>query len=98
MLTNFKEVMEQIRSIPIAILVEPLIKRIQVSEGSSYIYNVFDIEFLITVCNHPRVNIKLAVQLIDLLAKIYLNDIVYARAASIGFSTLASRFIETEAM
>jgi hypothetical protein len=52
-------------------------------------------DFLVAVTQHPRLGVKGAILLIDLLAKIYLDDLVYARSAFLGFSNLAFRFIET---
>eukprot|EP00357_Protocruzia_adherens_P031664 CAMPEP_0115033794 /NCGR_PEP_ID=MMETSP0216-20121206/40176_1 /TAXON_ID=223996 /ORGANISM="Protocruzia adherens, Strain Boccale" /LENGTH=1250 /DNA_ID=CAMNT_0002412373 /DNA_START=59 /DNA_END=3809 /DNA_ORIENTATION=- len=96
LMSNFTYTFESLPTIPVGILVEPLIKQIQVSEGVTYFYQVFDFDFFVTLARHPRLTIKNAIQLLDLLAKIYLNDVVYARPASIPFVLIVQRHSENE--
>ena len=96
LMSNFTHIYEVHQSIPIGILLEPLLKQIQVSEGITYIYNIFDFAFFVTMANHPKMQLKHAIQLIDILAKIYLNDPNFSSAASSPFMLLASKFSEQE--
>ncbi len=78
LLENFQNIFESFPNIPIAILLEPLIKQIQVSEGKSYNLNVFDIKFLDACSGHPKLTVKVAIQLLDLVAKIYTSNLIFA--------------------
>ena len=48
------------------------------------------------MANHPKMQNKHAIQLIDILAKIYLNDPNFSSAASSPFMLIASKFGEQE--
>lgn len=82
---------------PIEILLEPLVKQIQVSEGTTYILNICDIEFIILASAQKTLKIKMAIQLFDLLSKIYLNDIIWANSVFNPIKVLISRFLTEEA-
>lgn len=45
MLQNFKQLFEDFQSIPVAILLEPLIKQLQIRQNVSYFINTYDVEF-----------------------------------------------------
>ena len=51
MMTNFTEIFYNHASIPVNILVEPLLRAIQVND-SHYTPNVFDFEFFSTIAKH----------------------------------------------
>lgn len=76
-MTNFMQFFESSETIPVGILLEPLMKQFIESEGSTYNYNTFDFEFFISVVKHPKLKQNDAVTLMDILAKIYLNDNVF---------------------
>jgi hypothetical protein len=76
---------------------EPLIKQINISENVTYFYKVFDFDFFTVIANHPKLLPANAVQLADLLAKIYLNDVAHAQAARVPLILLCSRFNLDEA-
>ena len=44
------------------------------SEGITYKFNVFDFDFFTSIAKHPRLTIKNAIQIVDLMAKAYLNE------------------------
>ena len=44
------------------------------SEGITYKFNIFDFDFFTAIAKHPRLNIKNAIQVLDLMAKAYLNE------------------------
>lgn len=75
---NLIKVFEDIPAIPVGIVVDPLVKLIQESEGDTYIYNTIDFDFFVAIAKHPKLHPRNALQLIDILAKIYLNDLSYA--------------------
>ena len=70
----------------------------QMSENVSYFFKTFDFEFLNSVGGHPRLSMKNAVQIVDILAKLYMNDLILARGAGAPMMTLIHRFIDTESM
>ena len=55
-LANFRVMLQKYPTIPIEFLVEPLLRQLANSEGQSYLMNVFDFEFLIELCKHPRMD------------------------------------------
>lgn len=74
MMSNFVYIFERINTIPIGILIDPIIKQIQMSEGVTYRFNVFDFDFFTVLAKHSRLTIKNAIQIVDLMAKAYLNE------------------------
>lgn len=92
---NFKALLENYQTMPTWVLIDPLVKRLQMVE---LVYFTFDFDFFMTLANHPTTEVESAVLLIDVLGRIYISDIVYARAASVPFTTLASRYIDREPM
>lgn len=68
-LKNFEEIFEKYLTIPIHILLEPLIKQIQVNE-KNYAINIFDLEFFKKCAMHPKMQIKLAIIMFDLMIKV----------------------------
>ena len=91
-LNNFKYVFESYTNIPPSILIEPFIKQIRRSEGITFFYNIFDFDFFLGVAKHPKLLIKNAIQTLDLLAKIYLYDDMFASCAFSSFMLIAYRF------
>lgn len=92
---NFVVLFKMNSNIPITILLEPLIKRLQVSE---VVLEVFDYDFISIIAQHPRLNIKHAILLIDIVGKVYMNDFLYSKAAGVSYTYLASSFIQNETM
>jgi hypothetical protein len=62
-------------------------------EGESYIYNTIDFDFFAKIGNHPKLAPAQALHLIDIMAKIYLNDTAYANCAAAPFMNIATRYI-----
>jgi len=85
---------KSIPPIPVSFIVEPLIKLLQEAEGDTYIYNTCDFDFIWSIAKHPKLHPKNALQLIDFLAKIYLNDLSYATWSSVAFIAIAERFCD----
>lgn len=76
-------------TIPVGFVIEPLLKQLQLGEGETFIYNSFDFDFFTAVAGHPRLQPDHALHLIDSMAKIYLNDLIYANAAAKPFQVVA---------
>jgi len=93
---NFMQLFTNYPNIPIGLLVDELIKQIHQHENDSFEFKIFDFEFFIFVAKHPKLQQSHAIQLLDLLAKVYLNNNTYASAASVPFMLLASRFASNE--
>ena len=92
---NFTLIFKSNANIPVGILLEPLVKRLQVSEIS---LEIFDYDFMITLAEYPNLSVKHGIQLIDIVGKLYLNDFIYSKAAGVCYTYLASRFIEHHTM
>ena len=90
--SNFTYLFENQTSIPLSLLVDPLIKQIAISENVTYFYKVFDFDFFTMLAKHSKLTSSNAVSLADLLAKVYLNEPTIASAASVPLMLLCSRF------
>jgi len=78
MFKNFADVFQNIKNIPIAILLESLMKQIKLSGNVTYHFNIFDFEFFKVIAKHPRLHLKLAIDFVDLLGKIICNDVTFS--------------------
>lgn len=78
MFKNFTGVFQSMRNIPVAILLESLMKQIKLSGNITYHFNIFDFEFFQVVAKHPRLHLKLAIDFVDLLGKIICNDVTFS--------------------
>ena len=92
---NFCELFKKTSHIPVGVLVEPYVKRVQVNEG---LLEMFDFDFVIALAQHPKLSVQHAILLIDLMGKVYLNQTFFSKAAGVPFTYLASRFIEVLTM
>lgn len=90
---NLEQIFEAQPSIPVGFVVEPLVNQLQMAEGVTYIYNSIDFQFFAAIAKHPKLHSQQAIPLIDVLAKIYLNDQAYAKCCSRPLMMLISRFI-----
>ena len=92
LLNNMKLALNEFSLIPLGILLEPLIKQSLI--GKNIKFNIFDFDFYNFISQHPRLTIKDAVLLLDLLGKIFLNDYLYSSLSKISFLIITARFIE----
>lgn len=90
---NLEQVFESQPTIPVGFVVEPLVNQLQMAEGISYHYNSIDFSFFITIAKHPKLLAQQAIPLIDILAKIYLNDQAYSQCCGKPLMMLISRFV-----
>lgn len=95
-LRSFREVFRRFQSIPVEIFLEPFVKQLKISEGRTYILNVFDMEFVKAASEHRRLKVKIAIELFDFLAKTFLHDNVFGRMARTIMEYLVDRFIEDD--
>ena len=82
--------------IPIGIVIEPLIKQLQVVDVSAKTLNIYDLEFLMKAAEHPKLSQKHAIQLLDLFAKIYLNNLIFAPQAGRTLLKLITSDLDSE--
>ena len=94
MMKNMTYVIEKHFSIPISTLIEPMVKQMHVTQGSTYQPNLFDFEFFVALARHGKLQLKHGILLMDLCAKIYLNELDWASACQVPFLMIASRFID----
>jgi len=71
-----------------------MLKQIQIQETATY--SSSDFEFYLNICKHPKLQPEMALHLIDTMAKIYLNDLIYANCAAKPFIIIAKRFLSYE--
>ena len=65
MLRSFTEIFKTHKTIPVGILVEPLLRKIQIGE-SNFAMNVFDFNFFKDLSGHPKLTASsLGIQLMD---------------------------------
>ena len=98
MLKNFTSLFFRFRTIPIAILCEPILKQIQISQFHSTSFNVFDFEFFNIVANHPKLNQPIAVLLVDTLSKIAMSSVYYFQVAINNLKIVIQRFSNSPEM
>lgn len=94
---NLVQVYSKIESIPVSIVVEPLIRQIQVSESASSL-DMFDYDFFAYLINSSKLTLKLGVLLFDLLVKTYMGNIVYAPLVQPLIVTIVKKFSEDGTM
>ena len=94
---NVKRLMSCTPTIPAQIVVENWCKRIQAEEGG-YPLQITDFDLFQTLAKHSRLVLKSAIQLIDVLGKVYLSDVLFSRAALAPFSVLVTRYLDSDAM
>ena len=86
-MANMTSLLQRLRFIPIGILIEPFVKQTQ-----QYGYHLVDIEMLIVLSKHQRLNEKHALLLLKLLGKICIRDPAFSRAACVPLLILVNRF------
>ena len=74
LLANFSILLEEIEGIPVKILLDPIIKQLQIHPIS---LNLFDFVFFNKVSIQSTLEVKQAVLLADIISRIYMNDYKY---------------------
>ena len=92
MMRNFTCVFLDHKSIPVSILIEPLLRIIQLNE-KMFILNVFDYNFFAMLATHSKITASpIGLQLMDMFARFILNDPIWQSSACVPFMQLAERF------
>lgn len=66
MMKNMLGVIEKQPTIPIGTLIEPLVKQLHASQGTTYLPNLFDFEFFIALARHGKLQLKHGILIMDL--------------------------------
>lgn len=98
MLKHFVYMFKKMDSIPVAILCEPLLKQVQISQYHATSFNVFDFEFFQVVAYHKKLNVQSALLLLDALTKIALSSVFYAKVSLSIIRSIIMRFSKTPEM
>lgn len=88
---NFQEMFEQNKSVPIGILIEPLVTSNQMMDA--YQFYTFDYDFFTFLSRHPKLTLRHSLALLDVLARQYMSDICNASIISVPFLMIQSRFM-----
>ena len=96
LLANFKSILSLQDTIPIDPLIEPIIKQLQTIDASKVGLNIFDLDFLLSAAENPKLSLKNAVQLMDVFARMYLNDLIFAHLSIQGLIQILSANLEAE--
>lgn len=94
MLSNMMGVFDEIITVPIGVLLEPLAKEARSLNAANFTLSDFD--FYLSIARHPRLSLKESVILLDLCGKFLLSESPYFGAAEISFLIVVSRFIDTK--
>lgn len=65
LMRRFQALFQEVQTIPVAILCEPLLKQIAISGPLTADFNIFDFEFFGVVANHKRATVNIGLQIID---------------------------------
>lgn len=90
LMANLSIVYQDNPAIPVSILVDPYIKLLQFSENTTYFFNIFDFAFLFVLAKHSKLNFQNSLQLVDLIARLYLGDRLFSIGSKKIFITLAA--------
>ena len=93
-LKNFQDLFRKQPSIPIALLMEPLLKQIQTQIGITYHLKTFDFDFFVFIADHKKLSVGLATQLLDFFSKLYLSEVTASTAIAVPFIRIVRRFCE----
>lgn len=89
---NFNRILTEDLSIPLSILIEPLVKQALILKHISF--HIFDFDFYISIGRHPQLSLKDAILIIDLCGKVLTSDSVYCKTAEIPVMIISARFID----
>ena len=92
---NFIITLEEIESLPVGALVEPVIKQVNLAQGE---LSIAEFEFFIGLARHQRLQIENAIMLADVCGKQYFAQLHLSKAAIIPLLLLGKRFVATDVM
>lgn len=92
---NFSLLFRSVPSVPIGLLIEPLIKLMS-NDKPSFPFNICDFSFLHVLSEHPRLNINAAIMIAELIAKIYLNQPIFGSCIQPLLLRLITRYLQED--
>lgn len=92
MMRHFIKIFTTVQTVPVSIVVEPLIKQIEISAGTSYLFNIFDFEFFRTVVLHKRSNLNICMQILQTMATIAANNMFFANSCISVILMIVNKF------
>lgn len=81
MLRNFNYVIMESKDLPVSILLEPVAKQLNNLDLLSFAFNLYDFVFLGNMASHPKMTGKLALSLVEALAKVFLKSHIFSKVA-----------------
>ena len=72
-------------------LIDPMTK--QMADFGKFKFKTFDFEFFQAIVSHPKLSLSSALQLVDLLTKVYQGQPVFASSVLPALISLLSRFL-----
>jgi len=81
MLRNFAAIFDQNKDLPVSILLEPVAKQLNNLDLHSFAFNLFDFVFLENLAGHSKMNGKLALSIVEALAKVFLKSHIFSKLA-----------------
>ena len=97
-ISNFITLFNEHNKIPMVILVDPFIKQIQLSDSINFTYNTIDFKFFIKIIRDPKLNIKNVIQVLDIFARIVLNDTLFIGIAKDSFIEIIKKRMPDESI
>lgn len=88
---NFASLFRGVQSIPISLLIDPVLKQIQ--NAPNFEFQSFDLELFKVLVQHPKLNMNHSIALADVLSKICLSDSLYSTIVQPTLVTLMERFL-----
>ena len=89
-------VLRKFPTIPLEFLLEPLLKQLNSKEGTSYILNMFDFEFVVELCKHPKMEEYYAISFLEYFTRLYIKSVVYSALSFRIIEVITARFCESE--
>ncbi|CAD8119075.1 unnamed protein product [Paramecium sonneborni] len=93
LVANFLMLIRKYSTIPIDILIIPMVKQLQIEQNEIQI-NIVDFQLLKSVCTHPKIDVNVTILMLDMLSKLYLSSIMFYQLAFQQIQLLLTRFIK----
>lgn len=93
--SNFSLLFKSVPSVPIGLLIEPLIKLMS-NDKPTFPFNTCDFSFFQVLSEHPKLNINAAIMIADLLAKVYLNQPIFGSCIQPLLLRLITRYLQED--
>ncbi|CAD8193766.1 unnamed protein product [Paramecium pentaurelia] len=94
LVANFLMLIKKYSTIPIDILIIPMVKQLQIEQNEIQI-NIVDFQLLKSVCTHPKIDVNVTILMLDMLSKLYLSSIMFYQLAFQQIQLLLTRFIKS---